>query len=60
MVIIPATTKQRYLGGMGALNVLSYKGTGDWHMLANFFYSTKISRDPLFRVKVVSLIQIIY
>jgi hypothetical protein len=36
-VLIPETSKQRYLGGMGALNLPSPKGTGDWHMLQHFF-----------------------
>jgi hypothetical protein len=36
-ITIPETTKQRYLGGMAALNLPSPAGTGDWHMWQTFF-----------------------
>lgn len=36
-IIIPATSKQRYLGGMAALNLPSATGTGDWHLQQTFF-----------------------
>ena len=38
---IPATTKERYIGGMAALNLPSAKGTGDWHMGQTFFRANK-------------------
>ena len=34
---LPETSKSRYLGGMGALNLPSPTGTGDWHMEQTFF-----------------------
>jgi len=34
---IPATTPQRYLSGMAALNLPSPEGTGDWHLIETFF-----------------------
>jgi hypothetical protein len=34
---IPATSPDRYLGGMAALNLPSHRGTGDWHMEQTFF-----------------------
>lgn len=36
-IIVPATTRLRYLGGMAALNLPSPSGTGDWHMEQTFF-----------------------
>ena len=37
VITIPPTTRQRYLGGMAALNLPSDKGTGDWHLIQTFF-----------------------
>jgi len=36
-ITIPSTTRQRYLGGMAALNFPSPMGTGDWHRKATFY-----------------------
>lgn len=36
-ITIPPTSRQRYLGGMAALNLPSPTGTGDWHMEQTFF-----------------------
>lgn len=36
-ITIPATSRERYLGGTAALNLPSATGTGDWHMMQTFF-----------------------
>jgi hypothetical protein len=46
VIIIPPTSRQRYLGGMAALNLPSPTGTGDWHMQQTFFRERKCL--PLF------------
>jgi hypothetical protein len=34
---IPPTSRQRYLSGIAALNLIAPEGTGDWHMIEIFF-----------------------
>jgi hypothetical protein len=36
-ITIPPTSRQRYLGGMAALNLPTPDGTGDWHIEQTFF-----------------------
>ncbi|ANF24897.1 hypothetical protein MT1_0358 [Pseudomonas sp. MT-1] len=36
-IVIPQTTRNRYLSGIAALNLPSAAGTGDWHFLQTFF-----------------------
>ncbi len=40
-ITIPATSRNRYLGGLSALNLPSPAGTGDWHMTETFFIPRK-------------------
>lgn len=40
-ITLPKTTRQTYLGGHAALNVLSENGTGDWHVHDSFYIDKK-------------------
>ncbi len=46
-MMIPETSPQRYLSGIAALNIPSFKGTGDWHLIETFFRSHQ-QRSRLF------------